>query len=190
MAFKPALPEEQKKRAAHLKVQGWATADVAKDTGLLDATINANWRSWAKRYGIELPAAIPDRPQPAGTANLVTSYKVDPVTGERLTEPVTETVELSTKSMPSDFPAAPIEEQQAAQQTKKPAEKAAAASKPAERYSPLELLFDINRLFWAQISSGGLDADEYCYQAEIADGVLSFSFTLPVKGGCDHGQDQ
>ena len=44
MAFKPALPEEQKKRAAHLKAQGWETADVAKDTGLLDATINANWR--------------------------------------------------------------------------------------------------------------------------------------------------
>ena len=182
MAFKPALPEEQKKRAAHLKVQGWATADVAKDTGLLDATINANWRGWAKRYGIELPAAIPDRPQPAGTSNLVTSYKVDPVTGERLTEPVTEAVELSTKSMPSDFVSAP-------QQAKKAPRPKAAAEPELPRYSPCELLEGINRLIWAQVQAGGL-SDEYCYQAEIADGVLSVSFALPVKGGCDHGQDQ
>lgn len=180
---------EQKKRAAHLKAQGWSTEDAAKDTGILAATINANWRGWAKQYGVQIPAKRPAE-QSTGSSNMVTSYKVDPVTGERLTEPVTAPVELSTKSMPSDFSAAPIEEQQAAQQVEKPAEKAAAASKPAERYSPLELLFDINRLFWAQISCGGLDADEYCYQAEIADGVLSFSFTLPVKGGCDHGQNQ
>lgn len=186
------IESEQKKRAAHLKAQGWTTADVAKDTGILAATINANWRTWAKQYGVQLPAKRPAE-QSTGSSNEVTSYRIDPETGERLTEPVTETVELSTKSMPSDFPAAPMcedIEQQEAQQTKKPAEKAAAASKPAERYSPLELLFDINRLFWAQIGSGGLDADEYCYQAEIANGVLSFSFTLPVKGGCDHGQDQ
>ncbi len=181
MAFKTTLPEEQKKRAAHLKAQGWSTADVAKDTGILAATITANWRGWANQYGVQLPAKRPAE-QPAGSSSLVTSYKVDPVTGEKLTEPVTEAVELSTESMPSDFSAAPMcedIEQQAAQQAEKPAEKPA-ASKPAAGYSPLELLFDINHLFWAQIGAGCLDADEYCYQAEIADGVLSVSFTLPV----------
>lgn len=172
------IESEQKKRAAHLKAQGWSTADVARDTGILAATITANWRGWANQYGVQLPAKRPAE-QPAGSSNMVTSYKVDPVTGEQLTEPVTEAVELSTKSMPSDFSAAPIVEdidQQAAQQ----AEKAAAASKSAAGYSPLELLFDINHLFWVQIGAGGLDADEYCYQAEIADSVLSVSFTLPV----------
>lgn len=101
MAFNPALPEDKKKRAAMLKAQGWTTTDVAKDTGILAATINANWRTWARQYGIELPEAGP-APQTAGSSNEVTSYCIDPKTGEKLTEPVTETVELSTKSMPSD----------------------------------------------------------------------------------------
>lgn len=179
MAFKPALPEEQKKRAAHLKAQGWATADVAKDTGLLDATINANWRTWAKQYGVQLPARE-DRPRQVGSSSEVTSYRIDPTTGEQLTEPVTEAVELSTKSMPSDFVSAP-------QQAKKAPRPKAAAEPELPRYSPCELLEGINRLIWAQVQAGGL-SDEYCYQAEIADGVLSVSFALPVKGGKVHGQ--
>ncbi len=171
--------DDQKKRAAMLKAQGWTTADVCKDTGVPCAAINLNWRVWAAEFGIELPAAKASQ-QPSCTSNLVTSYRVDPATGEQLTEPVTEAVELGTKSMPSDFVSAP-------QQAKKAPRPKAAAEPELPRYSPCELLEGINRLIWAQVQAGGL-SDEYCYQAEIADGVLSVSFALPVKGGKVHGQ--
>lgn len=209
MAFKPALPEEQKKRAAHLKAQGWETADVAKDTGILAATINANWRDWARRYGIELPASGPDKPQQAaGTSNLVTSYRVDPATGEQLTEPVTEAVELPAKSMPSDialqgegFRGALQREFQLAQ-AKKAARKAAPKPAPAQtppdepapkktarfalvtelqEYDPLGLLESINRLVWEQVRAGELSPFEWSSSADISNGDVTMTFTLPIK---------
>lgn len=141
MAFFPAPPEDKKRRASMLKAQGWSTADVAKDTGILAATITANWRTWARQYDIELPEARP-APQTAGSSNMVTSYKVDPVTGEKLTEPVTEAVELSTKSMPSDGLSVAgdtmrdvIDRHARLQQAKK-GRKTAPASKPEEDEPP------------------------------------------------------
>lgn len=101
-AGKTEILEEQKKRAASLKAQGWSSADVFKDTGVPVAAINLNWRDWAREYGIELPPPAPDRSHPASTSNLVTSYKVDPETGVQLTKPVVSEVELPAKSMPSD----------------------------------------------------------------------------------------
>lgn len=209
MAFKPALPEEQKKRAAHLKAQGWATADVAKDTGLLDATINANWRDWARRYGIELPASGPDKPQQAaGTSNLVTSYRVDPATGEQLTEPVTEAVELPAKSMPSDiadtlqgegFRGALQREAQLAQAKKQARKKAPAASKleagPVQEPEPARpepirklpkaanacgFLDKLNRLLWGYIKTNSLPQSECYYNVELAEGILSVRIALPA----------
>lgn len=135
------IESEQKKRAAHLKAQGWSTADVAKDTGILAATITANWRGWANQYGIQLPAKRPAE-QPAGSSSEVTSYLIDPKTGERLTEPITETVELSTKSMPSDGLSVAgdtmrdvIDRHARLQQAKK-SRKASPASKPEEDEPP------------------------------------------------------
>lgn len=207
MAFKPALPEEQKKRAAHLKAQGWATADVAKDTGILAVTINANWRTWARQYGIELPAQ-PDKSQTAGSSNLVTSYKVDPATGEQLTEPVTETVELSTKSMPSDGLSVAgdtmqdvIDRHARLLQAKK-SHKAGAVSNPEtdeslapesssdsasfelvaefQQYNPFALLDNINHLIWEQVRAGNLPSKSWSSSVDIADGALTMTFTLPT----------
>ena len=112
--------DDQKKRAAMLKAQGWTTADVCKDTGVPCAAINLNWRVWAAEFGIELPAAKASQ-QPSCTSNLVTSYKVDPAT---------EAVELGTKSMPSDFVSAPQREVQLTQAKK--ARPKAAAEPPSQ----------------------------------------------------------
>lgn len=208
MAFKPTLPEEQKKRAAHLKAQGWSTSDVAKDTDILAATINANWRGWARRYGIELPAQ-PDKSQTAGSSNLVTSYKVDPATGEQLTEPVTVPVELDTKSMPSDFAGTPQDGLRRAMQrefqlaqAKKAARKAAPKPAPAQtppdepapkktarfalvtelqEYDPLGLLESINRLVWEQVRAGELSPFEWQSSANIGGGDVTMTFKLPIK---------
>lgn len=204
---KTEILEEQKKRAVSLKAQGWATSDVAKDTDILASTINANWRTWARQYGIDLPAASPGRPQPAGTSNLVTSYKVDPATGEQLTEPVTEAVDLDTKSMPNDFAAQggsfretaerEFQLHQAKKARKKAAEPASAQTPPDEltpkkaarfalvtelqEYDPLGLLESINRLVWEQIRAGSLSPFEWSSSADIADGSLTMTFTLPIK---------
>ena len=198
---KTEILDEQKKRAAHLKAQGWTTADVCKDTGVPCAAINLNWRVWAAEFGIELPASGPDKPQTAGSSNLVTSYKVDPATGEQLTEPVTVPVELDTKSMPSDIADTPqggskrktAEQEYQLAQAKKAARKAAPKPAPAQtppdepapkktaEYDPLGLLESINRLVWEQVRAGELSPFEWSSSADISNGDVTMTFTLSIK---------
>lgn len=76
-----AKPEKKavvdaRKRAAWLKAQGWALTDIAKKTGLKVADINDNWRNWAHKYKIEIPAPRQE-PAPVTYGPIITYKLVD-----------------------------------------------------------------------------------------------------------------
>lgn len=70
-------PEEKKRRAVHLKNQGWLNRDVAKDTGIAESTVANCWKRWAQELGMEIiTREAPERdfePMP------VTTRFVDPL---------------------------------------------------------------------------------------------------------------
>lgn len=48
------IPEEKKRRAVHLKNQGWLNRDVAKDTGIAESTVANCWKRWAQELGVQI----------------------------------------------------------------------------------------------------------------------------------------
>ena len=48
------ITEDQKRRAIHLKNQGWLNRNVARDTGILEGTIANCWKRWAQELGVQI----------------------------------------------------------------------------------------------------------------------------------------
>lgn len=48
------ITEEKKRRAIHLRNQGWFYRDIARDTGIPQHTIETCWKRWAQELDVEI----------------------------------------------------------------------------------------------------------------------------------------
>lgn len=69
--------EKKRRRAVHLKDQGWNDRQVSDDVGLPPREIGLYWRKWAKMYGISLLPRVPAKKIPEPKNGPVTTYYVD-----------------------------------------------------------------------------------------------------------------
>ena len=72
--------KKRRTRAVLLMAQGWKAEDAARVTDMDEALIRRNWRTWAEKYGIEIPKPLP--PDPPPTHGKVLSYRI--VNGQRV----------------------------------------------------------------------------------------------------------
>lgn len=69
--------EKKRRRAVHLKDQGWDDRKVSQDTGLPPREIALYWRMWAKTYGVALLPKVPATKLPDPRNGEVVTYYVD-----------------------------------------------------------------------------------------------------------------
>lgn len=58
------ITEEKKRRAIHLRNQGWFYRDIARDTGIPQHTIENLWKKWACDLGVEIITHGDDEDKP------------------------------------------------------------------------------------------------------------------------------
>lgn len=71
------LKPEDKKRIVLLMAQGWSAQTVAKEMLVRKEVVDANWREWAKIYGIEYPDSSQKKFVDRSSGDVKT-YFVDP----------------------------------------------------------------------------------------------------------------